>query len=85
MRTTVRLDDDILEEAKRYALDRGTTLTAVLEEALRELLARRGQRAAGAEPPLLPTFRGRGLRPGVDLHDTDALLDALEVAEDAGP
>jgi hypothetical protein len=28
--------------------------------------------------PSLPTFRGRGLQPGVDLDDTPALLDRME-------
>ena len=35
MRTTVRLPEEVLEEARQYALDSGTTLTALFEEALR--------------------------------------------------
>jgi len=31
----------------------------------------------------LPVFKGDGLRPGVELHDTSALLDLLE--DDAAP
>jgi hypothetical protein len=84
MRTTIRLDDEILQEAKSYALERGTTLTAVFEEALREMLARRRE-LAGAHPPVdLPTFGGRGPRRGVDLHDSAALLSVMEGGEDAG-
>jgi hypothetical protein len=83
MRTTVRMEESLLEEAKRHARERGTTLTAILEEALREMLARRRRLESAPRPPL-PTFRGRGVRPGVDLHDSAALLDAMEVAEDAG-
>ena len=31
MRTTIRLDDELLKEAKRLAVDTGRTLTAVIE------------------------------------------------------
>ena len=37
----MRLDDPLLAEAKKYAADNGRTLTAVIEDALRETLARR--------------------------------------------
>jgi len=81
MRTTIRLDDDLLREAKAYAAANGSSLTAVIEDALRERLARR------REPPrrvTLPVFRGGGgLQPGVDLDDTASLLDLLE--PDADP
>ena len=83
MRTTVRLDADLLQEAKRLAAEEQMTLTAVLEQALREMLARRKQRAQ--RPPVsLPTFRGRGLQPGVDLDDSAALLDLMD-GRDAPP
>lgn len=77
MRTTVRLDEQLLTEVKKYAVDTGRTLTAVLEDALRETLARR---SAGArrKPVRLKTVKGDGVRPGVDLDDTAALLDVME-------
>lgn len=77
MRTTVRLDERLLAEAKKAALDSGRTLTAVLEDALRESLARR-QNSAGRKPIRLKTFRGSGVQPGIDLNDSAALLDAME-------
>ena len=40
MRTTIRLDDQLLAEAKKYAAESGRTLTDVLADALRETLAR---------------------------------------------
>ncbi len=77
MRTTVRLDPHLLAEAKKRAATTGTTLTAVLEQALRESLARREARAA--ERPLrLKTFKGNGLRAEVDLDDSAALLDLID-------
>ena len=41
MRTTVNLDDQLLAEAKSLVRSSGTTLTAVIQDALRERLARR--------------------------------------------
>ena len=77
MRTTVRLDDELLHEVKCLAAEERTTLTALLERALRELLAQRRQ--GGPQPRVpLPTYEGRGLLPGVDLDDTAALLDLMD-------
>jgi hypothetical protein len=77
MRTTVRLDDHLLAEAKHVAAKRGETLTAVIEYALRAFL-RRGSEPTPGQPPRLTTFRGRCLQPGVDLDGTAALLDLME-------
>lgn len=38
MRTTLNIDDDLLKEAKITAVREGTTLTALLERALREII-----------------------------------------------
>ena len=75
MRTTIRLDDDLLNRAKRVAIERGTTLTAVIEDALRRALA---PPTHDRRPVSLPTFRGDGLRPEVDLDDTASLLDLMD-------
>jgi hypothetical protein len=77
MRTTVRLDERLLAEAKKRAAETGRTLTAVLEDALRETLARRSTRAK-RRPVRLKTVKGDGVRPGVDLDDTSALFDLME-------
>jgi hypothetical protein len=77
MRTTVRLDERLLAEAKKRAAETGRTLTAVLEDALRESLARRETRNK-RKVVRLKTVRGDGVRPGVDLDDTAALLDLME-------
>jgi len=82
MRTTVRLDDDLLREAKRYAAEKGTTLTAMLDQALREILARQDRRPP-APGKSLPSFKGRGLLPGVDLDDAASLLDQMEESRDS--
>lgn len=77
MRTTVRLDDALLREVKQYAAKEGMTLTAVLHQALRELLARRRSSRDRERVPLT-SFPGQGLQPGVDLDDAAALLELME-------
>jgi hypothetical protein len=77
MRTTLDLDDVLYAEAKRAALAAGRSVTAVIEDALREKLARKP--SAGKPPVLrLPVLKGSRLMPGVDLDDSAALLDLLE-------
>jgi hypothetical protein len=80
MRTTVKIDDQLLAEVKVLAARSGRTLNDVVEDALRESLARR-DRSVGESIAELPTFSGR-LNPGVDLDDTSALLDLMEGADD---
>ena len=76
VRTTIRLDDQLLAEAKSLAARTGRTLTKVIEDALRQTLAHRpGDTGAAVR---LPTFGGRGVRPGVDLDDSAGLLDVME-------
>lgn len=76
MRTTIRLEDQLLAEAKALAARTGRTLTQVIQDALQQALAPPGDPTAG--PFKLPTFDGRGVRPGVDLDDSGGLLDLME-------
>lgn len=77
MRTTLRLPDDLLREVKRFATETDRSLTRVIEDALREALARRGKGQAHRALSL-PTHGRGGLQPGVDLDDTAALLELME-------
>ncbi|HEV8374441.1 MAG TPA: type II toxin-antitoxin system VapB family antitoxin [Actinomycetota bacterium] len=76
MRTTINIDDDLLAEAKQVAARTGRTLTAVVEDALRESLHRRHRTARRAVE--LPVFGEGGPQPSVDLDDSAALLDLME-------
>lgn len=82
MKTTIQLDDQLLLEAKKHATQTGRTLKAVIEDALREALARTETTRPQTRIPL-QTFKGRGVQPGVDLDDTSSLLDSIE--RDGGP
>ena len=77
MRTTIRLDDDLLREAKAYAAATDRTLTRLIEDALREALARREARPRRRRVRLC-TVGGKGLQPGVDLDNSAALWDLMD-------
>jgi hypothetical protein len=81
VRTTVRLDEALLSQAKAYAASHGRTLTSVLEDALRELLNRH---ETNADRPrvVLDVFHGNGLMPGIEIDRAARLHDLLD-AEDA--
>lgn len=76
MRTTVSIDDELLEAARLRALRRGQTLGQVLEAALRRELAA-GDEPSAPRPPV-PVFTGSGPRPGLDLTSNRALHEALD-------
>jgi len=76
MRTTIRLEDDLVARAKQLAAKTGRTLTAVIEDALRAALAM-GRPPGGRKPIELPTFGRGGLLPGVDLDASAALLGGM--------
>jgi hypothetical protein len=77
MRTTIRLDDELLREAKALAARRGRTLTSLIEDGLREQVLRAEESPARHEVEI-PTWSGGGLRPGVDLDDNAATWDLLD-------
>jgi hypothetical protein len=88
MRTTVRLDDQLLAEVKAYAAKNGRSLNSVMEDALMQMLqrVREGHERARID---LPIFDGRpGYQPGID-PDMDITriaddLDTQDMAERAG-
>ena len=81
MRTTVRLPDNLMLELKQEAQRRGGTVTALLEEGARQVLA---QKADEHEMKLhrIPTFSSGGLLPGVDINNNAKLLDILDGLDD---
>lgn len=78
MRTTVRLDDALLERARREAARRGVTLTSLIEQGL-QMVLRRPVRHTERPRVELPVCRaGGGVLPGIDLDDSASLLDRLD-------
>lgn len=78
MRTTVQIQDGLLERAKREALARRCTLGAVIEDALRKALLGEGSRPGPVGKTRLTTFAGGGIQPGVNLDSNVELLDRME-------
>ena len=73
MRTTVRLDDRLLRDAKSYAAAAGMTLTALIEESLRARMAE-----TGSEPRKrvrLLTSGAEGMHPGIDVDNASIRVD----------
>ncbi len=78
MRTTLRVDDELLRRAKSLAARQGRSLTSVFEEALRQLLAESERHEERTRVELPVSVASGGVLPGVDLDDTAALLDVME-------
>ena len=77
MRTTIQLDETVLDQATRLAQDKGCDLSQFIEETLRDRIMAKA--AVGRQPLLrLTTVGGQGLRPGVDLDNSAALLTLME-------
>lgn len=77
MRTTLSIADEVLDIYRRLAAQRHRSLSAEIEEGLRELAARRD----AAEPQPTGEFTivgGDGLRPGISLDHNAALRELLD-------
>jgi Arc/MetJ family transcription regulator len=73
MKTTIEINDALLQQAKQVALERKLSLKAVVEAALRQFL---DQPQASQQPAFKLrkcTFKGQGLQPGLDWHDWETI------------
>jgi plasmid stability protein len=77
MRTTINLPDELLATLKKRAAEQGTTVTALIETAVRAAISPRRNRPKAARVKLT-TYGRRGVQPGIDLDDSAALLDSME-------
>jgi hypothetical protein len=80
MRTTIRLNDHLMHQVKQAAAKADQTFTAFVEDALRDALKRRQSKTRRRQIKL-PTFKGKGLRPGIDLDNSASLLEVMEDLE----
>lgn len=74
-RTTLSIDDNLLRQAKKAAAETHRSLAQFVEDAVREVIARR--KGPVRRKIKLPTSPG-GPRPGVDLDRTADLIDAMD-------
>ena len=76
MRTTVRINDDLLKRAKKRAAEEGRTLTSLVEEGLVLTLSKaKSSRSKRVELPVSESTGG--VLPGVDLNRSSDLEEAM--------
>ena len=76
MRTTIRLNDALLQHAKKRADDEGRTLTSLVEEALTVILST--PKTTSGEGVALPvSLASGGVLPGVDLNRASDLEEVM--------
>ncbi len=76
MRTTIRLRDDLLDQARLKAATEGRTLTSLVEEGLHIVLAAPASLPRGGVVIPVSSATG-GVLPGVDLDDSSALQELM--------
>lgn len=77
-RTTVRLEDGLLRQAKQEAARRGTTVTSLIEAGLRLVLAQAKPTRKRPHVELPVSRMGGGVLPGVNLDNSAELLDIMD-------
>jgi hypothetical protein len=76
MRTTIRINDDLLKQAKKCAAEEGRTLTSLVEEGLVLVLSKpKTGRRKRIELPV--SKAGGGVLPGVDLNRSSDLEEVM--------
>jgi hypothetical protein len=76
MRTTITIDDHLLDEVKRRATELRKTVSQVIEDSVRESMLRHADDSRAAFR--VRSFPGGGYQPGVDLDDNAALLELMD-------
>jgi hypothetical protein len=76
MRTTIRINDDLLKRAKKRAADEGRTLTSLIEDGLVLVLSKaKESRRKRVELPVSKATGG--VLPGVDLNRSSDLEEVM--------
>jgi len=75
MRTTLNLDDQLLDAARHLAIEENIPLARVIENALRECFSKPMPTHATVR---LITASGMGVKHGIDLDNGRTLLDIMD-------
>ena len=79
MRTTIRINDDLLKRAKKRAAEEGRTLTSLVEDGLVLVLSK--AKASRGERIELPVSNATGgVLPGVDLNRSSDLEEVMSAS-----
>jgi hypothetical protein len=73
MKTTLVIDDTVMQRLREEAARRGVTMSELVEAGLRRVL---GEPTGAEAPPPLPTWDAGGAR--IDVADRDTLYDLLD-------
>ena len=76
MRTTLNIEENLLNSAKHRAIEEKISLVRLIENALRESLSKPRVKKSGAIQ--LITASGAGVKPGVGLDNGRLLLDIMD-------
>ena len=77
MRTTLRINDDLLQRAKKRAIDEERSLTSLIEDGLALILAK--PKTTRRERIELPVSKASGgVLPGVDLNRSSDLEEVMD-------
>jgi hypothetical protein len=77
MRTTVTIEDELLQQAKEAAVESGRTLSEVIGDALREVLHRKSV-TPRYQVELITAGSGGRVVPGLDFSDNAAVRAAMD-------
>ena len=76
MKTTVEIADPVLNEARKLAANEGTTLRALVEQGLRQVISEsRKRKKPSAYRPVI--FNGHGLQPEFQDADWEKIRDEI--------
>ena len=77
MRTTIRMNDNLLQQAKIEAARRHISLTAFIEEAVEQKLHAGGEAETVSDFEII-IYGSGGANSGINLNDSASLLDKME-------
>lgn len=80
MKITIELDGKLLRMAKQHAIATQRTLTQTIQDAL-VCLIEEERNAALPRTVELPTFRGDGTYPDIDINSSTSLQDHMKLSE----
>ena len=76
MRTTIRINDDLLKQAKKKAAEEGCSLTSLVEDGLALILSK--PKTYRRKPVALPVSKATGgILPGIDLNRSSDLEEVM--------
>ena len=78
MRTSIDIDDNILLQTKQLALQSKIPFTRLIEDALRSMLLKKNSPQKKTSRIVLTTSKGTGLHHGIDLNNSQSLLDIMD-------